>query len=119
MHVQNQKIQESLEKVREVEKMIDVMGRNISKDIYSAVRRATSHLTKTEGNPAAASSNGTGIMSEDFKVAMISKADKSEVEGLQQTKANKCDIELSFKWLELVHKQLKQTIVLIIELLKF
>ncbi len=34
------------DKLDEVERSIDVMGRNVSKDIYSAVRRATSHLVK-------------------------------------------------------------------------
>jgi uncharacterized protein Yka (UPF0111/DUF47 family) len=34
------------EKISELEKTIDVMGRNITKDIYAAVRRATSHLSK-------------------------------------------------------------------------
>ena len=34
------------DKIKELEKTIDVMGRNISKDIYAAVRRATSHLSK-------------------------------------------------------------------------
>ena len=51
---------------------------------------------------------------------MISKkAEKFELENLIALKANKCDSELSFKWIELVHKQLKQTLVLIIEMLKF
>lgn len=36
------------EKVDEVERSIDTMGRSVSKDIYSAVRRATSHLVKQD-----------------------------------------------------------------------
>lgn len=57
-------------------------------------------------------------MTEDMKLAILSKADKTEVESLTQIKANKCDIELTFKWIELMHDQLKQTIVLIIEILR-
>ena len=43
-------------------------------------------------------------LTEDIKAAMISKADKSDVETLGITKANKCDIELSFKWTEHIHQ---------------
>jgi hypothetical protein len=46
-------------------------------------------------------------MSEEMKMIMGRKADKNEIEGLIALKANKCDAELAFKWLDLVHKQLK------------
>lgn len=106
--------------MKELERMIDEMGKNISKDIYTAVRRATSHLSKNSeggaGSPMATSEKG---MTEDIKAAILSKADKTDIETLTQFKANKCDMELTFKWVELMHDQLKQTIVLIIEILKF
>jgi GTP cyclohydrolase FolE2 len=37
----NEKIFENKSKIREVEDMIDILGKNVSKDIYAAVRRAT------------------------------------------------------------------------------
>lgn len=46
------------------------------------------------------------------------KADKNEFDNHIALKANKCDAELAFKWLDLLHKQLKQTLVLLIEILK-
>lgn len=46
------------------------------------------------------------------------KADQTEVEKLALMKANKVDTDLCLKWLDLVQKQLKQTMILIIETLK-
>ena len=69
--------------MKELEKMIDDMGRNISKDIYTAVRRATSHLSKnSDGAGSPMASDGFKGMTEDIKAAIISKADKTEVETL-------------------------------------
>ena len=35
-----------MDKNREIERGIDMMGKNISKDIYGAVKRATANLSK-------------------------------------------------------------------------
>ena len=53
-----------------------------------------------------------------MKFLLNRKADKTDFENLSQIKANKVDTELSFKWIDLIHKQLKQSLVLIIEILK-
>jgi hypothetical protein len=80
-----------------------MMGKNISKDIYSAVKRATANISKGPGEPGniaefgAVGSFGGG---EDFRSLIISKADKFELENMQIMKANKCDTDLCFKWLD-------------------
>lgn len=74
----NDKIQESLDKQQELEKMIDQMGINVSKDIYVAVRKATSHLVKAsmndENNPQGTGASGGGgggsLMSEEMKTVL-------------------------------------------------
>lgn len=76
------RIQSGVERMREVEYMIDTMGRNISKDIYAAVRRATSNLVKKADGNGSVTGEGSGMISNDMKVAMIAKADKSDVESL-------------------------------------
>jgi len=38
------------------------------------------------------------------------KADKEKVNQLQNSKANKVDMEFSIKWIELLHKMVKQII---------
>lgn len=47
------------------------------------------------------------------------KAERVELENLIALKSNKVETELAFKWVELVHKQLKQTLVLLIEMLRY
>lgn len=82
-----------------------MMGKNISKDIYSAVKRATTNMAKS---PNAGDSNiaefGLQPANDDFRSLLISKADKFEVENLQTLKANKCDTDLCFKWLDILQK---------------
>jgi len=41
---------------------------------------------------------------DDFRSILISKADKFEVDNLQTLKANKCDTDLCFKWLDILQK---------------
>ena len=41
-----EKVNGSVDRCIAVENMLDDMGRNISKDIYAAVRRATSNVVK-------------------------------------------------------------------------
>jgi|LauGreDrversion4_2_1035121.scaffolds.fasta_scaffold562625_1 hypothetical protein len=45
----NERVKQSVERCIAVENMLDDMGRNISRDIYAAVRRATSNVVKGEG----------------------------------------------------------------------
>ena len=57
--------------------MIDSLGQQITKDIFTAVKRATSHLkqnavTAGDGSPVM----GGSIMSEELKVIVASKADQ-------------------------------------------
>ena len=93
------------------------MGGNISKDIYTAVRRATSNLVKN--NKESEGKGDSVAMGEEIKIILASKADRSDIDNLNHLKGNKCDTELSFQWIDLVHKQLKQTLVLVIEMLRF
>lgn len=44
----SEKMLDSHQKIKEVEETIDILGKNISKDIYQAVRRATGHLSKLQ-----------------------------------------------------------------------
>jgi hypothetical protein len=41
-----EKFQENKKKIFEVEDLIDTLGKSISTDLYTAVRRATHHLQK-------------------------------------------------------------------------
>lgn len=103
----NERITQSTDKNREIERGIDMMGKNISKDIYSAVKRATANITKSpnvgdSNNIAEFGTLGSG--GEDLRSMIISKAEKFELENMQMMKANKCDTDLCFKWLDVLQK---------------
>ena len=106
--VLNDRISSLSDKNREIEKSIDMMGKNISKDIYSAVRKATANMkaqNNTGGGDNIAEFGPEGNRNtDDLKSILLTKADKFELETLSLLKANKCDTELSFKWLDLMHK---------------
>ena len=87
------------------------MGKNISKDIYSAVKRATANISKGTipgDNIAEFGQDGQRReFGEDLRSIILGKADKFDMESMQTLKANKCDTDLCFKWLDIIHKQLK------------
>jgi len=118
-----EKVKGSVDRCIAVENMLDDMGRNISKDIYAAVRRATSNVVKgdvrrsgqgvTSGNAATGSetvlgeAGRDGPPSEHIRHLIALKADQTELEKLTMSKANKVDTDMCLKWLELMHMQLK------------
>ncbi len=93
-----------------------MLGRQITKDIFSAVKRATAHL-KDVGQGG--QSGGGGVISSEFKQVVSEKADKSLVEEVILAKANKIDTQVAMDWIELLNRQIKQVIVLMTEVLRF
>lgn len=75
--------------------MIDVLGENISKDIYTSVKKATAHFKNN------AVSEGTEEM---IKKAIEIKADKSDITRIANDKANKIDAEMALNWIDVLHK---------------
>eukprot|EP00347_Sterkiella_histriomuscorum_P010846 403374700 len=122
----NEKFNDNQRKIQEVEEMIDILGKNISKDIYAAVRRATLHLSKNTsmqiGGNGGDLENQTGnysIANEEMKSIIASKVDRQELNEIFQNKSNKKDTELCLRWIEIIHRQIKQISILITEILKF
>ncbi len=72
--VMNEKVKNSVDKSLSVEKMIDDMGRNISKDIYAAVRKATSNVTKG-GTATVVASRENGDVQLNNEVGNVSMMD--------------------------------------------
>ena len=104
------------EKIFDIEANIEMLGRNLSKEIFQAVRRAVNSIGKNQADHDGKS----GLTAEETTRLMIhQKAERVELENLIALKSNKVETELAFKWVELVHKQLKQTLVLLIEMLRY
>ncbi|CDW89243.1 UNKNOWN [Stylonychia lemnae] len=112
--------QEKLDKdqgrIKNIEEMIDILGKQISKDIYQAVRRATHHLTKQTDGQTNITDNSSSF--EEIKQQMNIKVDRQELQDIANQKSNKKDTELSLRWIDIIHKQLKQIAILITEILK-
>eukprot|EP00347_Sterkiella_histriomuscorum_P005859 403355004 len=111
------KIDESFGKIKHIEEMIDILGKQISKDIYTAVRRATLHLTK-QVDGQGQSGGDSGILSETFQKQLQNKADRAELLQISNLKSNKQDTEISLRWIDVIHRQLKQLAILVTEFLK-
>ena len=62
---------------------------------------------------------GSGaIDSEVLDACLNIKADKSEIFTMRDMKSNKQDTEITLSAVEIIHKQVKSTIVLIVEMIK-
>ncbi len=71
------KSDKTLHKVNEINHLIDSLGQQITRDIFSAVKRATSHLKQNAvANVEGAGVPAIGIASEELKTLISSKADQ-------------------------------------------
>lgn len=113
--------------IAEMQVAMDILGKQITRDIFQAVKKATSHLQKNsaymKGEGAALLEQVAGGASsqqlEEIKALVRSKAEAQEVAALQASKANKIDTQLAMRWVEVMNRQLKQLVVLVTEMLRF
>lgn len=85
--------------------MIDILGKQISKDIYAAVRKATYNVAKTIEEPGLLTSSSR--VTEELKTLLSKKADKNDLTELVNLKSNKVDTEVALRWIDIMHKQIK------------
>ncbi len=69
------------------------------------------------GNQLSGNSNG-GMNVKALRFLLSSKVDKDEYENLISTKANKSDIYSSFKNIEVIHSQLSNITIMLVEFLR-
>ena len=60
----------------------------------------------------------SGLEQQDIVGVLSKKAEKTEVEELRRNKTNKCDSENQMKAIDIIHKQVTHTVVLLIEVVK-
>ena len=103
----NGRITGNTHRLETLQEMIDLLGKNITKDIFSAVKKATSHLGK---GPSLGGGGGSGVTEEIIQVAdelkklVSSKAEKQQIVDLTSQKANKIDTELAMRWIEVINR---------------
>jgi hypothetical protein len=54
-------------------------------------------------------------VTDELRQILHKKADKNELVELNSLKSNKIDTEIALRWIDIMHKQLKHMLVLIIE----
>lgn len=124
----NEIVTKNTNNIAEMQVAMDILGKQITKDIFTAVKKATSHLQKNspymkDGEGAAMLEQVSGGASsqqvEEIKALVKSKADQQDLASLNATKANKIDTQLAMRWVEIINRQLKQIVVLVTEMLRF
>ena len=93
---------------------LKTLEEGIGRQIFEAVRRATLKLTKQ----SVGGGEGGGVASEELRVVMQSKADRSELERVGQTKANKVDVEANMKAVDILHRHTSHLSTLVMEVVK-
>ncbi len=94
------------EKVLELEEIIKQQTKTIQKDMFTAIRRAIGQMKqeKAETSPE--------VQEVQLAVQKMlqEKADTEKVLALEHQKANKIDTEISLRWVDLLHKMIRQMI---------
>jgi hypothetical protein len=117
----NQRFMDMIDKLAKIDETIDALGQNISREIYSAVKRVTMHLNKNipTGSMGAvfAGPNGNVFNPSEVELrkAIEAKADKADLIEINNLKSNKMDTENTLRWIDLLHKQIKHIAVLLVE----
>ncbi|CDW74827.1 UNKNOWN [Stylonychia lemnae] len=113
----NVKFQNFNNKQAKLEESLDYLGKNINKDIIQVVKKEMTQqgikLQTGLQNP-----NPINLTEGELKGYLESKADKVDVIEIRNTKSNKQDTENSIKWIELLHKYIKNVSVLQTEIAK-
>ena len=110
-------IQHNAEQIKRIETMIDSMGTEINNEIFGAVKRATLHITSKIG-ARQEHAQKESVGKELLEQLLEQKADKDEVDALFDMKTNKVDMQNQMKSTEILHNQLKQLLILIVEVIK-
>ena len=102
------------ERVDQVEDLVKFQGRQIQKEMYSAIRRIINqHQQKDENQPVSMKT-----VVEHVKSVVACKAEKQTVESLVTEKANKVDTEMCLRWVDLLHKMVNKVVLLLTTKLK-
>lgn len=92
---------------------LETISQKVDTEIKLAVKRATSYLAKELKK-----NDGKGYVNKETVLEMISdKIDKIELENLLEHKSNKTDMATNFKAIDIMHNQIKNISVTLLELI--
>lgn len=113
-----QKFSKLDEDIKKLNDLLQTLNENIGKDIFAAVRRATASLQKNNNNTSNVPNALIGVDGTEIKGLLMQKADRKELDALNDLKSNKVDTEQTMKAIDILHKQITHIIVLFIESVK-
>ena len=91
-------------------------SKQINKEIYTSVRRAIAQNEKMMKLIEVSTGGGDQIPGEqrgEIFDAIQSKANHEDITKIQMQKANKIDIEMCLRWVDLLHKMVNQIMLLL------
>ena len=92
-------------KTNSLQELVNYQARQIQKDMYTAVRKQVmAALQNNNISDSKGSSGGSGVDLNVVKEAMAEKASVEMIEQLQVLKANKVDVEMCMRWVDMLHK---------------
>jgi hypothetical protein len=107
------------EKIAQFDNNMETLQRHIKVELKNAkaalLPSAFDEENEGEAGGGAVMPGGPGGVSRVIQKKLDMKADKAELDEFYNQKASKNDTELGLRWVEIVHKQVKQLAVLISE----
>eukprot|EP00826_Nyctotherus_ovalis_P052869 TRINITY_DN6784_c0_g1_i14.p1 TRINITY_DN6784_c0_g1~~TRINITY_DN6784_c0_g1_i14.p1 ORF type:complete len:352 (+),score=51.82 TRINITY_DN6784_c0_g1_i14:173-1228(+) len=102
------------EQLKHIESVINILKKNLNLHLYSAAKKAVTQL-RGRGELAGSLSMEANGLFDSFQAAITKKCDFSELQSLNDLKANKSDLEQLQKFSWQISKQLKYAVVLLNE----
>ena len=93
--------------------LIQTINENLNREINVAVKKATTQVVKSM-NP----NGGNMLDANEIKNMMSGKVDRDELTALYDLKSNKLDTEMTMKSVDIVHKQIKHLVVILVEIMR-
>lgn len=101
-----------MDQARESEENIQILSIEISKEIMAAVKKAQRTLNQQSSGGNSSANNG------ELKHLLAMKANRDDVDKLNEVKTNKMDSEQQLQAFNVLSKQFKHILVLFIESIK-
>ena len=101
---QTNQMNEVTENVSNLQELVKFQARQLQKDMYTAVRKGVQTALAAGEASQGGGGKKDGIDLKIVKEAMADKATVEQIEQLQVQKANKVDVEMCMRWVDMLHK---------------
>lgn len=103
----NSQLEANVKKFGNLEEVVRYQAKQLQAELYSTVKR---EILRTDNKTKSGEVEGA---SESIMEAIKGKATRVEVDTVTNQKANKIDVEICLKWVDLLHKMVGQIMLLL------